>query len=97
MRAPLYYRESTHEYIFTEEQWNKVKKKEGFVRAKGLGEMNVGAIEESLFGKFKVWEQLKPGSWNAFSKLVNDLMGTDVETRRDYLFDKVDFDQVTFL
>lgn len=97
MRAPLYYRESTHEYIFTEEQWNKVKKKEGFVRAKGLGEMNVGAIEESLFGKFKVWEQLKPGNWNAFSKLVNDLMGTDVETRRDYLFDKVDFDQVTFL
>ena len=83
MRAPLYYRESTHEYIFTEEQWNRV--------------MNVGAIEESLFGKFKVWEQLKPGNWNAFSKLVNDLMGTDVETRRDYLFDKVDFDQVTFL
>ena len=97
MKAPLYYRESTHEYIFTEEQWAKVKNKTGFVRAKGLGEMNVQAVEESMFGKDKNWVQLKPMTWSRFSKLIEDLMGKDVETRRDYLFSKVDFNQVTFL
>lgn len=35
MRAPLYYNESQHKYIFTEEQWKKERNKSGFVRAKG--------------------------------------------------------------
>lgn len=97
MKAPLYYRESTNEYIFTEEQWEKVKNKSGFVRAKGLGEMNVKAVEDSLFGKHKSWVQMKPMSWGQFSKLIEDLMGKDVEVRRDYLFSKVDFEKITFL
>lgn len=97
MKAPLYYKESTHEYIFTEEQWAKVKNKSGFVRAKGLGEMNPLAVEESLFGKDKNWVQLKPANWTLFSRLIQDLMGTDVETRREYLFNKVNFDEITFL
>lgn len=97
MKAPLYYREATHEYIFTEEQWAKVRNKSGFVRAKGLGEMNPQAVEESLFGKDKNWVQLKPSNWSVFSKLIQDLMGTDVDTRREYLFNKVDFNNITFL
>lgn len=97
MKAPLYYNEDTHEYIFTEEQWAKVKKKAGFTRAKGLGEMTPTAVEESLFGKYKQWVQLKPNNWTAFSKLVEDLMGKDVDVRREYLFSKVNFDEITFL
>lgn len=97
MKAPLYYNEDTHEYIFTEEEWAKVKKKTGFTRAKGLGEMTPLAVEESLFGKSKHWVQLKPKNWATFSKMIEDLMGKDVDVRRDYLFSKVNFDEITFL
>lgn len=97
MKAPLYYNEDTHQYIFTEEQWAKVRNKKGFTRAKGLGEMTPTAVEESLFGKDKNWLQLKPANWTIFSKLLEDLMGKDVEVRRDYLFSKVNFDEITFL
>lgn len=97
MKAPLYYNEDTHEYIFTEEEWAKVKKKAGFTRAKGLGEMTPLAVEESLFGKSKHWVQLKPKNWATFSKMIEDLMGKDVDVRRDYLFSKVNFDEITFL
>lgn len=54
-------------------------------------------VEEALFGKYKFWEQLKPASWAKFSKLIEDLMGKDVEARREYLFNKVDFSRITFL
>lgn len=97
MKAPLYYNPTTHQYIFTEEEWAKIKNKKGFVRAKGLGEMTPTAVEESLFGKYKNWLQLKPANWARFSKLIEDLMGKDVEVRRDYLFSKVNFDEITFL
>ena len=97
MKAPLYYNEDTHQYIFTEEEWAKVAKKAGFTRAKGLGEMTPTAVEESLFGKYKHWIQLKPANWANFSRLIEDLMGKDVETRREYLFSKVNFDEITFL
>lgn len=97
MKAPLYYNQDTHQYIFTEEEWAAVKKKAGFVRAKGLGEMTPIAVEESLFGKYKNWIQLKPANWARFSKMVEDLMGKDVDVRRDYLFSKVNFDEITFL
>lgn len=97
MKAPLYYNEDTHQYIFTEEEWAKVTKKAGFTRAKGLGEMTPTAVEESLFGKYKHWIQLKPANWANFSRLIEDLMGKDVETRREYLFSKVNFDEITFL
>lgn len=97
MKAPLYYNEDTHQYIFTEEEWAKVAKKAGFTRAKGLGEMTPTAVEESLFGKHKNWIQLKPVNWNNFSRLIDDLMGKDVDVRRDYLFSKVNFDEITFL
>lgn len=97
MKAPLYYNSTTHEYIFDEEQWAKVRNKKGFVRAKGLGEMTPTAVEESLFGKHKNWLQLKPANWTRFSKLIEDLMGKDVDVRRDYLFSKVNFDEITFL
>lgn len=71
--------------------------KAGFTRAKGLGEMTPTAVEESLFGKYKNWVQLKPANWPLFKKMVEDLMGKDVEVRRDYLFSKVNFDEITFL
>jgi DNA gyrase/topoisomerase IV subunit B len=95
MRAPLYSKPG--DYIFTEEEWAKVKNKKGYKRNKGLGEMLPQEVEEAMFGKFKRWEQLRPTTWLGFKKIVEDLMGKDVENRRDFLFKNVDFERVKFL
>lgn len=97
MRAPLYVNSQTHSYIFTEEEWRKVKNKKGYTRCKGLGEMLPIQVEESLFGKYKRWEQLKPKDWNKFKLLIEKLMGKDVEERRDYIFKNIDFENITFM
>jgi len=96
MRSPLYYNDN-HQYVFTEEQWKKTRNKASMHRVKGLGELSSAAVEESLFGKYKCWEQLKPRNWQTFSKLIEELMGKDVEVRRQYLFDKVDFKNITYM
>ena len=95
MKAPLYTKPGS--YIFTEEEWAKVRDKKNYKRNKGLGEMLPQEVEDSLFGKDKHWIQLKPSNWTIFSKLIEDLMGKDVETRRQYLFDKVDFENIKFM
>lgn len=97
MRAPLYVNSQTHSYIFTEEEWKKVKNKKGYTRCKGLGEMLPIQVEESLFGRYKRWEQLKPKDWNKFKLLIEKLMGRDVEERRDYIFKNIDFENITFM
>lgn len=97
MKAPLYSNEKEHKYIFTEKDWNLILNRKNFKRNKGLGEMRPQEIEESLFGKYKHWEQLKPNNWTIFSKLIKDLMGNDIETRRNFLFNKIDFDAITFM
>lgn len=95
MKTPLYYKDGS--YIFTEEEWNKVKNKSGYTRAKGLGEMSAKAVEESLFGAHKRWVQLQPANWKGFSKQINMLMGSEVEERRKFIFDNVDFERIKFL
>lgn len=95
MKAPLYSKKS--EYIFTEEDWAKTKKKAGFKRNKGLGEMLPEEVEESMFGKSKQWVQLKPSNWANFSKIVEDLMGKDVAIRKEFLFNNINFERVKFL
>ncbi len=95
IHAPLYAKGS--EYIFTEDDWIKVKSKKGFKRMKGIGEMTAREVEESLFGKFKQWEQLTPKDWNKFSELIEELMGTKVTKRRERLFKQIDFDTIKYL
>ena len=97
MRAPLYYNASKHQYIFTEEDWKKVKNKSGFTRAKGIGEYNPEAVKEALFGKYKRWEQLKITNWETFSQSIELLMGKDTKGRKDYLFRNIDFERIKFL
>lgn len=95
MKAPLYSKPGS--YIFTEEEWKKVRDKKNYKRNKGLGEMTPQEVADSMFGKYKNWVQLKPSNWTIFSKLIKDLMGTDVDIRRDFLFNKVDFENIKFL
>lgn len=96
MRAPLYAR-GDNEFIFTEEEWKKVKNKKGFTRMKGLGEMRPTQAAPSLFGDQKRWEQLSPENWGKFTETIKDLMGKDVSTRREILFNKIDFSKITFM
>ncbi len=97
LKAPLYYNSDIHSYIFTEEEWAKVKNKKGYIRAKGLGEYDPITAKEALFGKYKRWEQLKISNWDEFSKSVELLMGKDVKGRRDFLFNHIDFERIKFL
>lgn len=95
MRAPLYTKGK--EAVFTEEEWAKIKNKKGWKRNKGLGEMLPDEVESTMFGSAKRWVQLKPSTWQTFKKAVEDLMGKDVEVRRDWLFNNIDFERVKFL
>lgn len=95
MRAPIY--TTNDSFIYTEEEWNKVRNKKGYIRNKGLGQMPPDVAEKSLFGPNKRWEQLKPKNWEKFSKTIKELMGTDVEVRKDFLFKNVDFTRIKFL
>lgn len=95
MKAPLY--SKGNDYIFTEEDWSKVKNKKGFIRNKGLGQMDASDVEESLFGPQKQWVQLKPVNWQKFSQLIEDLMGKDVDVRREFLFNNINFENIKFL
>lgn len=97
LRTPLYYNADKHSYIFTEEDWNKVRSKTGYTRAKGLNEYTPQATKEALFGKYKRWEQLKVKSFSSLSKMIELLMGDEVEGRRDYIFRHVDFEKIKFL
>lgn len=97
MKAPLYYNDAAKQYIFTEEEWSKVKNKSAFTRAKGLGEQTPESVKESLFGASKHWEPITPANWKDFSETVVKLMGKDVSERRDFIFKNVDFERIKFL
>jgi len=64
---------------------------------KYVGEMNPAEVEDAMFGKYKQWEQLKPQNWSIFEKTVIDLMGKDVNERRDFLFKNVNFKDIKFM
>lgn len=59
--------------------------------------MSPQEVKESLFGDEKRWVQLKPNNWAEFSSLIEDLMGKNVEVRRDFIFENVDFENIKFL
>lgn len=96
MQAPLYTGPNS-QYIFTEEEYSKVKNRKALKRAKGLGELNPREVSEALFGEHRRWVQLKPKNWEEFSALIEDLMGKDVEVRKDYIMENVDFERISFL
>lgn len=96
IRMPLYSKDGK-EFIYTEEDWKKVKNKKGYTRNKGLGEMNGDEMALAAFGEQRRWEQLKIKNWTDFSNLIEELMGKDVSARRERLMTKVDFERIKFL
>lgn len=97
LRSPLYIVENRGKetYYFSDEEFNKVRKsiKGNVTRAKGLGELPAETAHASMFTpEFQRMEILQY-SENAL-ELLYDLMGTDVDPRKDFIMKNIDFSEV---
>lgn len=98
LRSPLYIVNSgkSETYYFTDEEFNKAKNKiKGDVqRNKGLGSLEPDQARRSMFTP--EFQRMDVMEWDEDAiNLLYDLMGEDVEPRREFIFDKVDFSQIT--
>ena len=97
LRSPLYIVENKgkEEYYFTDDEFNKVRNKvKGEVtRAKGLGELPAETARASMFSAEN--QRLEVMEWNRNAiDLLYDLMGEDVECRKDFIIKNVDFSKI---
>ena len=97
LRSPLYIVENRGKetYYFTDEEFNKVRSKiKGEVtRAKGLGELPAETAKASMFTD--EYQRMDMMEWDMGAiSLLYDLMGSDVEPRKDFIMKKVDFSKV---
>ena len=97
LRSPLYIvdNKGKESYYFTDDEFNKVRNKiKGEVtRAKGLGELPAETAQASMFTEeYQRMDVLTPDD-KAIDLLYN-LMGEDVEPRRNFIMKKVDFSKV---
>lgn len=97
LRSPLFIvnNKGKESYYFTDEEFNKVRKsvKGEVTRAKGLGELPADTARVSMFSK--EYQRLEVLEWEeeAMNLLVN-LMGPDVDPRREFIMNEVDFSEV---
>ena len=97
LRAPLYRlsKGKQHVYAYDEDELAELRKTHvGWEqsRYKGLGEMRAEDMEESmLHPKNRRLDILTIGDAEAAADCLQMLMGTEVEGRRDFLFENVDF------
>lgn len=94
LRSPLYIVKNgkNESYYFTDEEFNAARGKiKGEVeRAKGLGALSAETAHKSMFTpEYQRMDVLQPDD-NAIS-LLYDLMGVDVQPRKDFIFNHIDF------
>ena len=97
LRSPLYIvnNKGKEEYYFTDDEFNRVRSKvKGEVtRAKGLGELPAETAQASMFSPEH--QRLDVLEWNSKAvDLLYLLMGEDVEPRRNFIMNKVDFSKI---
>ncbi len=99
LRSPLYIEEYKGKeiYYFTDEELAEAKKKnkiKGHLqRNKGLGALEAEQARNSMFSP--EYQRLDIMEWdNGAIDLLYDLMGEDVEPRREFIMKKVDFSKV---
>lgn len=97
LRSPLFIVKKGKEetYFFTEEEFNKQRNKiKGEVsRAKGLGALSPEQAKKSMFDpQYQKMDILEPTEESLV--LLEQLMGKEVEPRRDYIFSKIDFSTI---
>ena len=97
LRAPLYKLEKGKDKAFAYDDEELAKVKVGrenwtITRAKGLGELNSEDMEMSMMNpKERRLEILTISDAESAAESLKMLMGPDVEDRRDFLFENVDF------
>ncbi len=97
LRSPLYIvnNKGKESYYFTDDEFNKVRNKiKGEVtRAKGLGELPAETAQASMFTQ--EYQRIDVMEYNNKAiDLLYQLMGENVEPRRNFIMDKVDFSKV---
>ena len=99
LRSPLYIEEykGKETYYFTDEELEKAKKKnkiKGHLqRNKGLGALEAEQARNSMFSP--EYQRLDVMEWDDEAiDLLYDLMGEDVECRRKFIMEKVDFTKI---
>ena len=97
LRSPLYIvdNKGKESYYFTDDEFNKVRNKiKGEVtRAKGLGELPAETAQASMFNIDNQRLDILDCDGKAID-LLYELMGENVEPRRKFIMDKVDFSKV---
>lgn len=97
LRSPLYIvnNKGKESYYFTDDEFNKVRNKiKGEVtRAKGLGELPAETAQASMFNMDNQRLDVLDCDGKAVD-LLYELMGENVEPRRKFIMDKVDFSKV---
>ena len=97
LRSPLYIVKNgkTESYYYTDDEFNKVRGKiKGEVqRNKGLGAMSVDQAHKSMFTQeYQRMDVLEPDIESLY--LLEQLMGIDVEPRKKFIFNNVDFAEI---
>ena len=94
LRSPLYIvkNKGIENYYFTDEEMNEARGKiKGEIqRNKGLGSLTAEQAKKSMFTKeYQRLDVLKPDPESII--LLEDLMGPNIESRRNFIFNNVDF------
>ena len=97
LRSPLYIvnNRGKETYYFTDEEFNKdrAKIKGEVTRAKGLGELPAETAHASMFTKEYQRMDTMEYTPEAIDLLLN-LMGDDVEPRREFIMNEIDFSEI---
>lgn len=95
LHSPLYIvkNKGKESYYFTDEEFNNSKIVGEVSRAKGLGTLSAEQAKNSMFNQENQRMEVLYPSPEAIS-LLEELMGDSVEPRRDYVFNKIDFNEV---
>lgn len=98
LRSPLYIvnNKGKNSFYFTDAEFNMVRKKVvGTVtRAKGLGKLSPEIARMSMFTP--EYQRMDVMEWDEDAiNLLYDLMGEDIEPRREFIMSHVDFAEVT--
>lgn len=93
LKAPIYKVETKSKtyFYYTEEEF--AKHPQGIItKYKGLGQMNDVDLKNSMFND--EWQRLEPISFNEEGlKLLIDLMGDNVEHRKEFVYNYIDFNK----
>ena len=81
-------------YYFSDYEFDQVrgKIKGTITRAKGLGALNEKVARASMFGDCQKMDVIESTPESLI--LLEELMGVDVEPRREFVFNKIDFSEV---